>query len=304
MNKDKKYPNLFIVGAPRSGTTFLHGLLASSPEIFTPSIKEPAYFKYKNFDSIIQFGETKKISDFSKNESAYLNLFSDWNIEKYAIDASTYYLAEPSQIAKDIFKASPKAKVIAILRKPYDRIISHHTLHMASEKYSKIEDFDIEKVLEKEEMLLKNSTEPWDHTYSLIRCSLYYEALKIYFKYFGKNFRVYLFDDLKSNIEDLMIDVEEFLDIENIRVDEKKSNKNQSKKFKFNFLNMLHPSLSKKIKKLIPGFAKNYLKNIVYEDGHFIAKKNTKKYIDKKLFDDFDKSIAFAKNKNILYEKK
>ena len=36
-------PNLLLIGAPRSGTSFLHQRLAGHPEIFAPRIKEPHF---------------------------------------------------------------------------------------------------------------------------------------------------------------------------------------------------------------------------------------------------------------------
>ena len=40
MNK----PNLFIVGAPKCGTTFLYHYLKQHPEIYFPDFKEPHFF--------------------------------------------------------------------------------------------------------------------------------------------------------------------------------------------------------------------------------------------------------------------
>ncbi len=37
-------PNLFLVGAPRSGTTALHGYLALHPDAFMSPVKEPHFF--------------------------------------------------------------------------------------------------------------------------------------------------------------------------------------------------------------------------------------------------------------------
>ena len=37
-------PNLFIVGAPKAGTTFLYTALMDHPEVFFPKNKEPNHF--------------------------------------------------------------------------------------------------------------------------------------------------------------------------------------------------------------------------------------------------------------------
>lgn len=39
-----RLPNLFLIGAPKSGTTSLHRILAQHPDIFMSRVKEPAFF--------------------------------------------------------------------------------------------------------------------------------------------------------------------------------------------------------------------------------------------------------------------
>lgn len=41
---DPRTPNLFIIGAPKAGTTFLHHALGLVPGVFMSSVKEPGYF--------------------------------------------------------------------------------------------------------------------------------------------------------------------------------------------------------------------------------------------------------------------
>ena len=40
----KKKPNLFIVGAPKCGTTFLYQYLKKHPDVYFPNFKEPHFF--------------------------------------------------------------------------------------------------------------------------------------------------------------------------------------------------------------------------------------------------------------------
>ena len=42
--EDPRLPNLFIIGAPKSGTTFLHGALGRVPTVYMSSVKEPGFF--------------------------------------------------------------------------------------------------------------------------------------------------------------------------------------------------------------------------------------------------------------------
>ena len=41
---DKKYPNLFIVGAPKSGTTSIYNFLKLNSDVYMCPIKEPHFF--------------------------------------------------------------------------------------------------------------------------------------------------------------------------------------------------------------------------------------------------------------------
>ena len=45
--KNKFYPNLFIPGAAKSGTTTLHELLDLHPDISMSSVKEPVFWNNK-----------------------------------------------------------------------------------------------------------------------------------------------------------------------------------------------------------------------------------------------------------------
>ena len=40
----RRFPNLFIIGAMKSGTTTLHHVLGQPPEIFMAEFKDPQYF--------------------------------------------------------------------------------------------------------------------------------------------------------------------------------------------------------------------------------------------------------------------
>ena len=40
----ERWPNFFIVGAPRCGTTFLYNYLKQIPRVYMSPVKEPGYF--------------------------------------------------------------------------------------------------------------------------------------------------------------------------------------------------------------------------------------------------------------------
>ena len=48
--KSKFFPNLFIPGAAKSGTTTLHELLNLHPDISMSKVKEPVFWNNKRFE--------------------------------------------------------------------------------------------------------------------------------------------------------------------------------------------------------------------------------------------------------------
>jgi hypothetical protein len=113
-NTNLKKPNLFIIGAPKCGTTSMAYYLSQHPKVFVSPNKEPHYF---NFDS-------KGRLSFS--EEQYLQNFrSASNRHKYLVDASVWYLY--STVAVDeILKYNPASKFIVMLRNPVDMFYSLH----------------------------------------------------------------------------------------------------------------------------------------------------------------------------------
>lgn len=110
----KNLPNLFIVGAPRAGTTALFHYLGQHPEVFVPHIKEPHYF-----GSDLQFA-IPRISYYE-----YLSLYKFVENEKVICDGSVMYLMSIKS-AEEIKTICPNSKIIIMLRHPVDLIVSLH----------------------------------------------------------------------------------------------------------------------------------------------------------------------------------
>jgi hypothetical protein len=109
-----KKSNLFIIGAPKCGTTSMAVYLSKHPKIFLSPFKEPHYF---NTDSDYRF--TFSQSQYHKN-------FESANKEhKYIMDASVWYLYSKRAV-KEIIQYNPAAKFIVMLRNPIDMFYSLH----------------------------------------------------------------------------------------------------------------------------------------------------------------------------------
>jgi hypothetical protein len=112
-------PDLFIIGAPKSGTTSLYEYLEGHPEVFMSPVKEPGYF------SGDVNREHRRRFNHPADEAKYLALFADARGEKRLGEASTRYVLSPAA-AGQVKDFQPDARIVAILRNPVDMI---HSLH-------------------------------------------------------------------------------------------------------------------------------------------------------------------------------
>ena len=102
-------PNLFIGGAPKSGTTSLARSLAQHPEIYLPVLKEPHFFG----------------SETPCGVDDYPALFANGANCAVRIDASTHTLSS-HDAAQQIAEALPEARFIALFRDPAETIPAFH----------------------------------------------------------------------------------------------------------------------------------------------------------------------------------
>jgi hypothetical protein len=119
MSSDSNWPTFLILGAPRSGTTFLFQALAASPQVYASPVKEPLYFYAPP-------GGKWPRPEMATDQ--YQNLFDGARPGQQCGEASTLYLYD-SRAAERIAEVLPDAKMIAILRDPVERAFSHYTLH-------------------------------------------------------------------------------------------------------------------------------------------------------------------------------
>jgi len=115
------WPNFFIVGAPKAGTTSLYNYLNDVSGVFMSPIKEPRYFN-SDRKEFRQYSRRKKY-----NKSEYLKLFKDVKNEKAIGEATPLYLRDPES-AKRIHDQVPNAHIIILLRDPVKRAFSHYLM--------------------------------------------------------------------------------------------------------------------------------------------------------------------------------
>ncbi|MEQ1592401.1 MAG: sulfotransferase [Thiobacillaceae bacterium] len=119
-------PNLFLIGAMKSGTTTLHEMLALHPEISMSEPKEPCYFVSPDLLKML-WPEMWRLG-FWKNEASYLALFHAKMGARYYGESSTDYTKRPKidGIAEKIATFNPDARFLYIMRDPIERTLSHY----------------------------------------------------------------------------------------------------------------------------------------------------------------------------------
>jgi hypothetical protein len=116
-----RWPNFFIAGAPRCGTSTLHAWLPSLPGVFMSRIKEPNYFSRR------VIGDDFPLDKPIRDDRRYLRLFKDAGHAAIVGEATPFYLCDPGAPAH-IRRKSPDARVLASLRDPVERLYSHYLM--------------------------------------------------------------------------------------------------------------------------------------------------------------------------------
>lgn len=108
-------PNLFVIGAAKSGTTSLHHYLARHPDVFMSEPKEPGFF-------------VDELDYYPSDEEWYLNLFEEGATARYRGESSTHYTKLPvySGVPERIARYCNEPRFIYLMRDPVDRAISQY----------------------------------------------------------------------------------------------------------------------------------------------------------------------------------
>jgi hypothetical protein len=119
-------PNLFLIGAMKSGTTTLHELLAGHPDIAMCEPKEPCYFVDPAQLKTL-WPEMWRMGHW-RDEAAYLALFPNKPGARFVGESSTDYSKRPliDGVVERIARYSPDARFVYVMRDPIERTLSHY----------------------------------------------------------------------------------------------------------------------------------------------------------------------------------
>ncbi len=187
MDKPNRF---FIIGAQRSGTTYLYHILDQHPDIemAKPAFPEPKFFlEPSHYEQTLEEYERHfflgKTDAFIRGEK------------------STSYI-ESESAAESIQKLFPDAKIIAILRNPIHRAISNYLYSVANG----VEALSMEEAFYREDERRdiydrqRFSVSP----FAYIKRGCYFENLTMWRRYFNpSNFEVLIFERVVGKLEQL-----------------------------------------------------------------------------------------------------
>lgn len=200
------YPNTFIVGAAKAGTTSLYAYLAQHPEVYMSPVKEPHFFS-----KVTPSKEQEHFIPVVNDEKQYLALFNNAKGAKVIGEASPSYLWDLNT-AERIFEKSPNARIIIILRDPVERAYSHYLMDVR-DGIQKAPFF--EAITED----YRKDKKGWGISHLYVELGMYFSQVKQYLDVFGKNkVCVLMFEEFVQDPRKILEYVSVFLEIELERV--------------------------------------------------------------------------------------
>lgn len=178
--RSRELPEFLIIGAQKSGSSSLHHYLSQHRQLSASYGKEVHFF---------DGGLKPNIDNFKKGLSWYRSNFPRTNTighQSKSFESSPLYLFNPI-VPKRIFDTIPKVKLIAILRNPTERAISHY-FHEKKLGYESLPIMDA-FLAEEERLRPVLERQEYKHTsfihFSYKSRGLYYDQLKRYLQYFS-----------------------------------------------------------------------------------------------------------------------
>ena len=122
----KLMPNLFVIGASKSGSSAVHAYLSPHPDICMSSEKEPCFFVDRA--ELQQAWPVMARQRCSHEWGAYLDLWRGGENAIYRGEGSVYYSQAPhrSHVPARIAAACPDARIVYSVREPVTRAIGHY----------------------------------------------------------------------------------------------------------------------------------------------------------------------------------
>ena len=170
-----RWPDFYLIGTPKGGTTALHSALLGHPQLHLSEVKEPKYFMCDGApparDRNRGPGDAHSAREWVWRESDYLRLFEDAPDDSLVGESTPFYLYDFAAQQR-IAATTPDARLIAVIRDPVDRAYSNWT-HLWSDGLEPISDFN-EAIAAEDYRVARGYAPFWHYT----RLGLYGQQLE------------------------------------------------------------------------------------------------------------------------------
>lgn len=178
--------DFIVIGGMKCGTTTLYDILSSDARIALPVNKEAPYFT--------------KAEEMTQGYEQHLRKYYREVQGKVVGKITPHYMMWAETAAKNIAAASPESRIIAIIRDPIDRLISHYSMCVGMG----IEARNINDAIA-DSLSLSSLNAEISPTNSYVACSEYGRMLDIYYSVLDpSNMLVLNFNQLVRDQEDLV----------------------------------------------------------------------------------------------------
>jgi hypothetical protein len=211
-------PDFLIIGAQKSGTSSLYRYLAQHPQVRESVLKEVHYF-----DGGLEDG----VDTYALGPSwyrAHFPLRREMAPDQLTFEASPLYLLHPLAAAR-IAGLVPAVKLVAVLRNPTERALSHYFHNVRDNDRRRFkEDLPAQAAMDAEEARIAPILATGDYKSEAFRAytykarGRYLEQLERYFAHFPReNLLVLRAEDLFEDPVGLMVRLYDFLGLDRSR---------------------------------------------------------------------------------------
>jgi len=180
-----RLPDFLIIGAAKSGTSYLNEILKLHPEIFMPVIKEVHFFNNE--------------SEYFQGDQRYAKWFEYAKQDQIVGESTPVYFSNPKIPERIRSSLGPNLKLIVLLRDPVERAISHYKMSF-QKGYHKTYDF------------LNDFHNSVDLVGGYANVGFYARSLSRYLDFFElENFLLIDFEDLSTRTSVVLNEVQDFL---------------------------------------------------------------------------------------------
>ncbi|HVM48564.1 MAG TPA: sulfotransferase [Candidatus Acidoferrum sp.] len=204
-HRDQGKPDVFIVGAPKSGTTAMDHYLAGHPQIFMARKEMHA------FGADLQFGA----QFYRRDRAAYLAEFAPCQGRLRAGESSVWYLFS-RKAAAEIRAFNPEARIIIMLREPAEMLYSLFS-QFRFDGNECLPSFEEALAAEDDRRAGRRLSRQTYFPQGLVYrdTARYTEQVQRYFDVFGREqVHVIIYDDLKADPRGTYCRVLEFLEVD------------------------------------------------------------------------------------------